>query len=126
MLLDERYYDPFPKWIEVGWALHNTSDYMFWSWVKFSSKSEKFIWSSIPEMITRWNTEMKNDGKTWRSIYHWIKLDFPEEYQEIRKKNIDTFLWGLINYPREVADTDIAILSKHLYKGEFAFYFFST
>lgn len=119
MLLDERYYDPFPKWIEVGWALHNTSDYMFWTWVKFSSKSEKFIWCNIPDMIHRWNTEMKQDGKTWRSIYHWVRTDFPEKYQEIRKKNIDTFLWASLT--TQGADTDIAILSKHLYKGEFAF-----
>ena len=24
MILDERWYDPYKQWLEIGWALHNT------------------------------------------------------------------------------------------------------
>ena len=47
MCFDETYYNPFQEWINVGWALHNTSDTLFWTWVKFSSKSDKFEFESI-------------------------------------------------------------------------------
>ena len=42
MVLGERFYSPFEKWMEVGWALHNTDYRLFLTWVKFSSKSPKF------------------------------------------------------------------------------------
>ena len=43
MLLDEKDYNPFKEWMEVGWALHNTyPDNLFWTWIKFSNKSPKF------------------------------------------------------------------------------------
>ena len=49
MLLDERYYEPYDNWIKVGWALRNTDPRLWWSWIKFSSKSSKFSFDSIPE-----------------------------------------------------------------------------
>ena len=72
MIMDKTYYEPFQKWLEVGWALHNTHDLLFWTWIKFSSKSSKFEWKELPELIIKWNNEM-NDGFGWRSIYYWCK-----------------------------------------------------
>ena len=122
MILDETYYNPFSEWLNVGWALHNTEDdknnILFWTWVKFSSKSEKFQWSDIPQWIVKWNHEMNDDGLTWRSIYYWCQIDFPEEYQIIRDTSIHNFVWSTLL--SQGADTDIAMLAKHLFKDEFA------
>ena len=118
MILDKTYYDPFQKWIEVGWALHNTHDLLFWTWVKFSSKSEKFSWNSIPELILKWNNEMLNSGKSWRSIHYWCQNDFPDKYKEIHDTSIQKALYATLKSCG--ADTDIAILVKFLYKGEYS------
>ena len=118
MILDETYYNPFQKWIDVGWALHNTHDLLFWTWIKFSSKSDKFNWSDIAELANKWTKEMYSTGFSWRSIYFWCKRDFPEQYNNIRNKSIDKFIWATLM--TKGADTDIAILAKHLCKGEYS------
>ena len=80
MILDDNYYNPFKEWIEVGWALHNTDPHnLFWTWIKFSAKSVKFDWASIPELHKKWH-EMKEDGKTFRSIHYWAKNLNPIQY----------------------------------------------
>ena len=36
MILDERWYDPYKQWLEIGWALHNTdAQLLFWTWISF-------------------------------------------------------------------------------------------
>ena len=49
--LDENYYIPFKHWMNVGLALHNTDENLFWTWVKFSSKSSKFNWIEVPKCL---------------------------------------------------------------------------
>ena len=117
MIMDETYYNPFKKWLEVGWALHNTDDLLFWTWIKFSSKSDKFLWSDIPSLISKWNNEMQ-DGFTWRSIHYWCKNDFPEKYKEVNDTAIDKAVFATVLTAG--ADTDIAILAKFLFKGEYS------
>jgi len=119
MVFDETYYDPFSKWLEVGWALHNTDDLLFWTWVKFSSKSDKFLWDDIPGLITKWNKEMvTGHGKSWRSIDYWCRTDFPDEYEKIRRESKEKAKYNILL--TKGADTDIAILSKYLFKGEYS------
>lgn len=117
MIFDERYYNPFTEWLNVGWALHNTSDDLFWTWVKFSSKSEKFDWSDIPSLVHKWNTEM-GDGFSFRSIHFWCKRDFPEEYENIHKNSVDSFVYKTL--PGGGTDTDIALLAKHIFMDEYS------
>ena len=42
MILPEKYYGhgSYDKWIRVGWALKNTDNRLFLSWMKFSSMSK--------------------------------------------------------------------------------------
>ena len=117
MLLDKSYYNPFKKWLEVGWALHNTDFCMFWSWVKFSSKSSKFEWSSISNMHEQW-CDMKNEGYTFRSIHYWAKNLNPLQYKKIHDNSIEQLVYKTL--PGGGTDTDIAILAKNLFMGEFA------
>ena len=117
MLLDEPYYNPFKQWLEVGWALHNTHNDLFWTWVKFSSKSEKFEWNSIPNMMMQWS-QMKDEGFTFRSIHYWAKGINPIEYKKIHENSIEQLVYKTL--PGGGNDTDIAILAKNLFMGEFA------
>ena len=54
MSLSEKHYGPYEKWIQVGWALKNTSEKLFLTWMLFSSKSEKFSYDKIGELYKQW------------------------------------------------------------------------
>ena len=45
--LSKKYYDPYDKWRSVGVALHEASDILFLTWMKFSSKSSKFDYEDV-------------------------------------------------------------------------------
>lgn len=116
MCLGENYYEPFTNWLNVGWALRNTHDSLFWTWIKFSSKSSKFKWEDVPGLKQKWMNEM-GDGYTWRSIHYWAKQDNPEKYKEIRANSIDRFIKKTLE--SQGSDTDLAILTKHLFDGQY-------
>jgi len=116
MCLGESYYEPFKNWLNVGWALHNTHDSLFWTWIKFSQKSKKFNWDDIPDLLNKWKNEM-GEGFTWRSIYYWAKQDNLEEFNIIQNNSIDRFVQSTLD--GNGSDTDLAILTKHLFKGEY-------
>ena len=80
MCLPEKYYNQYELWIRVGWALRNTSDKLFLSWILFSSQSEKFSYDKIREFYDKWLTfSMENeDGLTRRSIIYWAQHDAKE------------------------------------------------
>ena len=118
LLLNEAYYNPYKQWLEVGWALHNTSsDFLFWTWVKFSSRSDKFDWNSVPAMYQQWQN-MKDEGFTFRSIHYWAKGVDEQEYKKIHNNSIEQLVYKTL--PGGGTDTDIAILAKNLFMGEFA------
>ena len=117
MCLSDKYYEPFANWLNVGWALHNTHDGLFWTWLKFSQQSPKFNWDDIPDLLNKWKGEMGNNGYTWRSIHYWANKDNPEEYKKIRDHSIDQFLHSTLE--SNGSDTDLAILTKHLFQGEY-------
>ena len=117
MILDERYYNPFQKWLEVGWALHNTSKFLFWTWIKFSSKSDKFVWSDIQNLMMKWNNEMQ-PGLSWRSIHYWCRTDFPAQFEEIHTRTAEQAAYATLI--TKGADTDIAILAKYMFMGQYS------
>lgn len=97
MILPESFYGPgsYDKWLRVGWALKNTSDLLFLSWLKFSSQSSEFTFDMIPELYERWQTfEVKNeDCLTNRSIMYWAKNNSPPAvYNSVRKATIEYFI----------------------------------
>ena len=86
MILPEKYYgeSSYNKWIRVGWALKNTDDKMFLTWMQMSSQYKNFSFLDIPKYYDMWKTFEQNnqDGLTNRSIMYWAKLDNPYEYQK--------------------------------------------
>ncbi len=115
MTLPCSYYDPYDKWIRVGWALKNTNDKMFITWVAFSAMSDKFDYDKIPDMFDMWNrfSENNEEGLTKRSIHYWAKTENPQEYHNILSNTVDHFVTESIKHP---TDWDFAKVMHQLYK----------
>ena len=112
MLLDKEYYDPYDKWMKTGWALHNVSDINILSFIKFSSKSDKFDIGGIDDIIDTWE-KMRDDGLMLASLRYWAKKCNPTEYEKLYKTNVSLFLEEVIQ--SEGSDWDLAMLAYHLY-----------
>ena len=128
MCLPEKYYNQYGLWIRVGWAMRNTSDKLFLSWILFSSQSEKFSYDKISEFYDKWQTfSMENeDGLTRRSIIYWAQSDAKERYLEVYKKTIDYYVditlsndLVNINGKPETTVVDLAVVLYNMYKNRF-------
>ena len=80
----------------VGWALHNTSERLFLTWMLFSSQSDKFSISDIETLKEQWD-DMKVDSedfKTYseRSIMYWAKQNNFEEYTKVKEQTVSYFM----------------------------------
>lgn len=118
MCLSENYSNPYDKWIRVGWALKNTHESMFITWIAFSAQSAKFDFDKISDFYEMWCRfdRSNNDGLTKRSIIYWAKNDNPQAYQSIREETIDYFVEKTIEND---TDFDFAQVLFHMYKDDF-------
>jgi len=111
MLLPETFYNPFAKWIDVGWTLFCIDYCLFPTWVAFSAKSDKFNFNDISEMFDRWN-DMEDKGKTLGSLIYWAKESNPDAFKKAKE---DTISYYIDRTLEGSAEYDIA---KVLYKME--------
>jgi len=132
MTLPESYYGPgsYNNWIRVGWALSATSDKLFLTWLKFSSRdicrdtlkgtNGKFDWSNVTELYDIWDSfkrdNARGDGLTHRSIMYWSKINSPEKYKIVYEKTIDYFVNQSVKTPTEF---DLAQVLYQMYKDRF-------
>lgn len=118
MCLTDKYYIPYDKWIRTGWALKNTDERLFNTWIAFSAQSPSFEYDKIGDFYDMWSRwENKNeDGLTFRSIIYWAKIDNPLKYKEIREETIDYFIEKTIESP---TDFDFALVLYQMYKDDF-------
>lgn len=91
MCLNEEYYEPYEKWMDVGWTLFCVNYSLFPTWVAFSKKSDKFSFDSIPEMFELWN-KMKKKGKSLGSLIFWARDCNPVKYKEIKENTINYYI----------------------------------
>lgn len=148
MALPEKYYGSgsYTNWIRVGWALRNTvfcniltkrrtviGEGLILTWFAFSAKSPLFDWNSISDLYDKWYDldTMKEDGKllTNRSIMYWCREDAPEEFEKIRRSNVEYYLDITLDgfegvecdakAKRAASDYDIALVLYQLYKSAF-------
>ena len=117
MCLGKKYYDSFNEWIRVGWALHNTSKSLFITWMKFSSKSEKFSFDEIENYQDQWEN-MADEGLTDRSIYHWAKKDNLGKFMEVQQQSLSYFMDQMLE-SNGTAEYDIAMILYNRFKGKF-------
>lgn len=124
--LGPSYYDNYDKWLRVGWALKNTSEKLFLSWMKFSSKSSKFSYGQIGEYYKLWQKfKMGDSSLTRRSIMYWSKHDNFQDFKVINESTVDYYIdKTLVTHVgktaiKEASDVDLATVLFHLYKGRF-------
>jgi len=95
-LLTNDYYDNYDKWIKVGWALKNTSNKLFLVWMDFSSRSNKFNFSDIPDHYSKWKRMRRTSSNykclSYKSISYWAKESNPEEYNKIYEETLNYLL----------------------------------
>lgn len=93
MTLPESYYGPgsYDKWMRVGWALSNTHDILFLTWIAFSAQSTAFHFGDIPSLYEKWQKFDKNNvlGLNKNSLRRWSEKDAPEKYAEVRFNSVD-------------------------------------
>jgi P4 family phage/plasmid primase-like protien len=118
MCLTEKYYNPYDKWIRVGWALKNTNDKLFITWIAFSAQSANFDFERISDFYDMWcNFDiLEDDCLTFKSIIYWAKMDNPEKYNEIRQETISYFIEKTIE---NQTDFDFALVLYQMYKDKF-------
>ncbi len=117
MALGSDFYNPFDKWIRVGWALKNTDDSLFIAWIAFSAKSSKFDFDKISDFYDMWSSWDKGEeGLTNRSIIYWAKHDNYTAYKTIREETIDYYIEITVD---NFTDFDVANVLYHMYKDDF-------
>lgn len=130
MILPDEYSDDFDRWIRTGWALFNTSnnDYMFYTWMKFSSKSSKFDYSDIPLYYSEkfWDgfQSSREKGYTAGSIIYWAreywnkKASSPDENEFLKIKQ-ETLNFFIQQSCEESTDFALAKVLYHYCKDKF-------
>lgn len=125
MILPEKYYNEYANWIRVGIACHNTHEKLFLTWVLFSAKSSKFVFSQIPEFYQRWcgfGHSTPGNELTMRSIMFWGKRDALEEYKKVHEQSLDYYVELTINSQTShdmATEVDLAIVLYQMTKDNF-------
>ena len=121
-ILPAKYYEPgsHEKNRLVAFALKNTDDRLFLSWVKLRSKASDFDYSEISDLQNKWdkyfNINETNNGLTHKSILYWARQDAYEEYIKVKGDNIDHFIDASILEP---SDWDFAQILFHMFKDKY-------
>ena len=119
-ILPEKYYEPGSHLLnrKVAFALKHTDERLFLSWIMLRSKAHDFDYSTIPSLYNDWNTHFnkRTDGVTKASIMYWAKQDAFEEYEKVKKSNIDYYIEDTLI---EAGDWDYAMVLYHLFKDKY-------
>lgn len=108
--------DNFEDWLDIGWILFNIGDGTedaLDMWIEFSAKTSKKNFSESG-CVYQWE-HMEKRNRTIGSLYYYAKIDSPEEYKKIQKKDNDR----LFNESLNGGHYDMAKWLHNRYKGEF-------
>jgi P4 family phage/plasmid primase-like protien len=119
--LPEKYYEPGSHLLNrmVAFALKDTDERLFLSWVMLRSKASDFDYATIPALYEIWRKNMSNDktnGVTRRSIMFWSKQDAREDFEKVKNNNVDKYVEDSLNSP---TDYDFAMALYYMYKDRY-------
>ena len=119
-ILPAKYYEPGSHLLnrQVAFALKNTDDRLFMSWVMLRSKASDFDYGTIPKLFQDWNRyfHSRPDGITKKSILYWAKQDAFEDYQKVKQTTVEHFID--ITIP-DHTEFDLAMVLYHMFKDKF-------
>jgi len=120
MILPAEYYaqGSYNKWIRLGWALRNTDNRLFLTWMKISSKWDGFSFDEIGEYYETWRKFASNkEGLTYKSIMYWARNHGDRmAYNKIHRETVDYFIEQTIKGQTEF---DLANVLLQLFKDRF-------
>jgi P4 family phage/plasmid primase-like protien len=115
-ILDPYRADDYQKWISVGLCLHNISDTLLDSWIKFSKKSSKYIPGECEEKWLDFAEEAKDKLSIGMgSLHHFTRLDDPVGYETVKRGSINKFMEVATNGTSDA----VANLVHEMYKYHF-------
>ena len=123
-ILPESYYEDGShlKNRQVAFALKNTDDRLFLSWVMLRAKNPTFDFSEIPDLFHQWNTYFnKKDGPglTKNSILYWARHDAPlDKFLEVKRSSLNHYIEETLS-TSSATDYDIANVLYHMNKDSY-------
>ena len=119
MTLPPQYYENYTQWLHVGFALNNTSQRLFLSWMLFSSQWTRFSFADIPKHLAMWRGFSYNpSGLTNRSIRYWARRDALTKYNDVHDRSIDHYIEETIR-TEQSTDFDLAMVLFLVFKERF-------
>jgi P4 family phage/plasmid primase-like protien len=119
-ILPEKYYAPGSHLLnrQVAFALKNTDERLFLSWVQLRSKAADFDYSTIPSLYHDWKKyfNIKEQLVTRRSIIYWAKQDAYDDYVKVKESTIDHYMEETI-YTQ--TDFDLAFVLYQIFKDKY-------
>lgn len=120
-ILPEKYYQPGSHLLnrKVAFALKNTDERLFLSWVMLRSKASDFDYATIPNLYNEWKNHFNKkrpDGITKASIMYWAKQDAFDEYEKVKENTIDYYIEDTIF---DAGDWDYAMVLYHIFKDKY-------
>ena len=115
-ILDARYFEPYDKWMEVGWALKAISPLLYPVWLGFSSRSDKFDWINN-DCFHLWNEHGGNGSLTMGSLKYWARECNSAAYTVIRDSCIEHHIDKQLRDGE--SEYDVAKLTHAIYEGNF-------
>jgi P4 family phage/plasmid primase-like protien len=88
---------------KVAFALKQTDDRLFLSWVMLRSKASDFDYDTIPDLYQKWTKyfKVKPDGLTKQSIMFWARQHSPDEFTRIKRNTVNYYIDETISSPTE-------------------------
>ena len=121
-ILPEKYYEAGSHLLnrQVAFALKNTDERLFLSWIMLRSKASDFDYAEIPKLYVDWNKYFNknedNEGVTKKSIIYWAKQDAYEEYEKVKYSTVDAFIEQMAF---SQTDFDFAVILHYLFKDKY-------
>lgn len=121
-ILPEKFYRPGSHDIntKIAFALKNTDERLFLSWVMLRSKAEDFQYSDIPELKRRWdhglNSNREGEVLTRRTIMYYAKQENPTEFQRILERSSEYYVQKSL---KDGSDWDLAMVLYQIYKDKY-------
>ena len=103
---------------KVAFALKQTDERLFLSWVMLRSKASDFDYGMIPDLYQKWMKyfKVKSDGVTKQSIMFWARQHSPEEFMRIKRNTVNFYIDETISSPTEF---DFANVLYQMYKHKY-------
>ena len=109
LVLPDRFYKEgsYNEWIRLAFALKNTDELLFITWVLVSAKKSGFDYASIGDLYDTWsNVDKKADGGlTSKSIMYWAREYNKSGFEQVKRRSLDYYVMNALDNDndREIA-----------------------